>query len=189
MSLGICGGHLNAIFKLAQSDGAVDFNPAAALFTPVCKPAGEKRVLNKDEVRLALSILDVRERLVFRMGVFDGMRPGEIFAIRIGKLGTNSVRIDQRLYGSNLDSPKGRKGRRTERVLALSPGTLNDLQLWRRFIGDSDGEAFLFPSENIKSPLRPNNHWKREVRPRLMKVGELPGAPSHERQPVAEGKH
>lgn len=163
--------HLNAIFKLAQSDGAVAFNPAAALFTPACKPSGEKRVLSKDEVRLALSILDVRERLVFRMAVFDGMRPGEIFAIRVGKLGANSVKIDQRLYGSNLDSPKGRKGRRTERVVGLSPGTVNDIQLWRRLLGDADGEQFLFPSENVESPLRPNNHWRREVRPRLRKVG------------------
>src|SRR5258708_5486267 len=112
--------HLNAIFKLAQGDGAVDFNPASALFTPVCKPAGEKRVLSKDEVRLILTVLDARERLIFRMAVFDGMRPGEIFAIHVGKLEKNSVSIDQRLYGGNMDTPKDRKGRRTGRVVALS---------------------------------------------------------------------
>ena len=35
---------LNSIFKMAMSDGLVPFNPAAALFTPPCKPEGEKRV-------------------------------------------------------------------------------------------------------------------------------------------------
>src|SRR4051794_19444295 len=105
--------HLNAIFKMAQSDGAVPFNPAAALYIPACKQAPAKRVLTKEDVRRALSVLDVRERLVFRMAVFNGLRPGEIFAIQLGKVASNSVVVDLRIYGSHLDSPKGRKGRRT----------------------------------------------------------------------------
>jgi hypothetical protein len=52
--------HLNAINKMAQSDGVVEFNPAAALFTPACKAPPLKRVMWKDEVRVALSILDIR---------------------------------------------------------------------------------------------------------------------------------
>jgi integrase len=163
--------HLNAIFKMAQSDGAVPFNHAAALFNPPCKPEPVKRVLTKEDVRQALSILDVRERLVFRMAVFNGMRPGEIFAVQLGKLSSNSLVVDQRIYGSHLDTPKGRKGRRTERLVALSPGTVRDLGLWRKFLGDGSEGAFLFPSETGQTPLRPNNHWKREMRPRLEKVG------------------
>ena len=105
------------------------------------------------------------------MAVFNGMRPGEIFAIQIGKLSTNSLVVDQRIYGGHLDTPKGRKGRRTERLVALSPGTVRDLGLWRKFLGDCSESAFLFPSETGQTPLRPNNHWKREMRPRLEKVG------------------
>ena len=58
---------------------------------PLASRHRRKRVLTKEEVRRALSILDVRERLVFRMAVFNGMRPGEIFAIQIGKVAPNSV--------------------------------------------------------------------------------------------------
>lgn len=163
--------HLNAIFRMAQSDGVVSFNPAAALITPACRPTGEKRVMNKEEVRTALGVLDLRERLIFRMAVFDGMRPGEIFAIRFDRLGDNSVRIDQRIYAGNLDTPKGRKGKHTARVVALSPGTMADLALWTTFLGASAPDAFLFPSETGVTPLRPNNLWKREFRPRLEKVG------------------
>ena len=78
--------HLNAIFKMAAGDGVVGFNPAEALFIPACKAAPVKRSMSKDEVRTTLRVLDVRERLVFRMPVFDGMRPGEIFAIQFGRL-------------------------------------------------------------------------------------------------------
>jgi integrase len=114
--------HLNAIFKIAESDGVVEFNPASALFIPACKAPGPKLVMRKDEVCTALGVLDLRERLIFRMAVFDGMRPGEIFAVQIGKVCSNSVVVDQRLYGStNIDTPKGRKGKNTSRTVALSP--------------------------------------------------------------------
>jgi len=164
--------HLNAIFKMAVSDGVVEFNPAEALFIPACKGTPDKRTMSKDEVLTALSVLDVRERLVVRMGIFDGMRPGEIYAIQLGKIDEYSVRIDQRLYGSsNIDTPKGRKGKNTSRTVALAPGTLLDLNLWKTFLGDRPDTAYLFACETGDTPLRPNNHWKRKIRPRLEQVG------------------
>ena len=75
--------HLSGIFKMAMSDGAVDLNPTLGLYIPACKPGKPKRNLNATQIRAALEALDLRERLVFRMAVFDGMRPGEILAIRI----------------------------------------------------------------------------------------------------------
>jgi integrase len=163
--------HLNAIFKLAVSDGAVDFNPAAGLFIPACRPSAPKMVMSKDEVRIALGVLDVRARLAFRMAVFDGMRPGEILAIQIGRVGPDSVVINKRSYRNNMDSPKGRKGKNTTRTVALSPGTVADLRIWRSMLQDESEDAFLFPSEAGVTPLRPDNLWKRDIRPRLTKVG------------------
>jgi integrase len=163
--------HLNAIFRMAQSDGAVEVNPAAALYGPAGKPTPEKQVMTVDQVRKALSALDVRERLIFRMAVMDGMRPGEIFAIRLGKIGTNHVRIDQRVYAGQMDTPKGRKGKNTARVVALSPGTMADVEVWKTFLANQAEDAFLFPSETGKTPLRPNNLWKRDMRPRLKPFG------------------
>ncbi len=42
---------LESIFKMAQSEGFVPFNPAAALFTPPGKPEGEKLVMAPAEIR------------------------------------------------------------------------------------------------------------------------------------------
>ena len=36
---------------------------------------------------------------------------------------------------------------------------------------DENEDAFLFPSEAGVTPLRPDNLWKRDIRPRLTKVG------------------
>jgi hypothetical protein len=37
--------------------------------------------MSPEEIRVALGVLGPRERLISRMAVFDGMRPGEILAI------------------------------------------------------------------------------------------------------------
>lgn len=163
--------HLNAIFKMASSDGLINGNPAAALFTPPCKQSDDKRVMSGAEVMAALGILDVRERLILRMAAFDGMRPGEIFAIRLGKIGDGHVSIEERVYSGVFDTPKGRRGKKTSRVVALAPGTTNDLQLWLALLGGRSADDFLFPSEAGITPLRPNNLWKSRVRPRLQLIG------------------
>lgn len=99
------------------------------------------------------------------------MRPGEIFAIRLGKINGSSVLVDQRLYGNNIDTPKGRKGKNTARTVGLSPGTIRELETWKAFLRRDGENGFLFPSDTGITPLRPNNLWKREIKVRLAKVG------------------
>ena len=162
--------HLNAIFRMAMSDGVVPFNPAEALYIPAGKQSEMKRAMSKEEVKLALTVLDLRQRLILRLAIFDGMRPGEIFAIRLGKIGENHVLVDQRVYDGKLDTPKGRKGKNTSRLVALSPGTTEDMKAWTSFLSNRSPEAFLFPSETGKTPLRVDNLWKRHFDPRLETV-------------------
>jgi integrase len=163
--------HLSGIFKMALGDGAVGLNPTGGLYTPACKPAAEKRVMSRENILLALKTLDLRERLIFRMAVFDGMRPGEILAIRVGNISDHSILIDQRVYKGNLDSPKGKKGKRTNRIVAPSPGTQADLGEWCSRFGQRSPETLLFPSDNLRTPLRRDNLWYRSMRPKLVTVG------------------
>ena len=156
---------------MALGDGVVDLNPTSGLYTPACKSPAEKQVMSREDIMLALKTLDLRERLIFRMAVFDGMRPGEILAIRAGNISDLSILISQRLYKGNLDSPKGRKGKRTSRIVALSPGTKADLPEWCNRLGKRPSDAFLFPSHNLRTPMRRDNLWYRCIRPRLKPVG------------------
>ena len=163
--------HLSGIFKMALGDGVVDLNPTSGLYTPACKSPAEKLVMSREHIVLALKTLDLRERLIFRMAVFDGMRPGEILAIRVGNISDHSILINQRLYKGNLDSPKGRKGKRTSRTVALSPGTKADLREWCSRLGERPSDAFLFPSDNLRTPMRRDNLWYRCMRPKLKPAG------------------
>jgi integrase len=155
---------LSGIFKLALSDGLLMSNPAAELRIPrKCKGGRDVRPLNKEEVNNYLNIFDLREQLIARLAIFEGMRPGEIFALRWKSIQGDAVRIEQRVYKRVLDTPKNGKTREG----AISDGTLKLLQEWRYLARDQSPEGFVFPSENLKTPLSPDNVWRRTMKPKL----------------------
>jgi len=161
---------LNSIFKMALSDGCVEFNPAAALFVSACLPEAEKRVLTVEQIRVALQVLELRERLIFRLAVFEGMRPGEILALQLRHLRDTSISVEQRVYKGKLDTPKGRKGRRTARKVGLSVGTMAELAIWKTMLLDQSPEGYVFASER-NTPLDRANVWCRLLEPKLAAVG------------------
>ena len=159
---------LNAIFSLAVSDGLTSHNPATELRVPrVCKPGRNLRSLTAVEVREYLGVLDLPARLMARLAIFEGHRPGEILALRWGSFDRDLLRVTERVYWGQFDTPKNGKSRES----ALTSGTLADLRLWRRVARSTDADAFVFPSENPASPLSMRNFWPRAFKPRLEMIG------------------
>jgi integrase len=160
--------YLNALFKLAMSDGVVENNPAAQLRIPTrCKAGRTVRALTEEEVFQYLDALEPRERLVARLAIFEGLRPGEILALRWGAFDGEALGIRERVYEGKIDTPKSGKPRES----ALSDGTLSALQEWRSLATAVDADAFVFPSENPKAPISRRNIWARRFLPSLEKVG------------------
>jgi integrase len=122
--------------------------------------------MSPEQVRLALAVLGLRDRLIFRLAVFDGMRPGEVLAIRLGNVSGSSLLVDQRVYKGMFDTPKGRKGKKTSRMIALSRGTVVDLELWRASLPNQEPDALLFQSE-AGTALWRDNVWYRSMKPTL----------------------
>jgi integrase len=158
--------HLRDIFNLAVSERATDFNPALALHTPKCKPGREKLVMNAAQIRRALEVLPLRERLIFRFGVFEGMRPGEILGLQVQDVREHSVLVRRRVYRGNIDSPKTT---RSKREVGLTEGTASLLSEWCELLPKRDAAVWLFPSENGKTPLERDNIWRRNIQPTLEK--------------------
>jgi integrase len=121
---------LNAIFKMAAEDAIIEGNPAGSLVTPKEAKTRTQRVMTKEQVRLALSVLDLRERVIFLLAVLAGVRPGEILALRWGKVDPQMIEIAQRVYRGLPDDPKTERGKRQA---AISANTTPD--------------ALVFPSE------------------------------------------
>jgi integrase len=158
---------MKQIFDMAVAEGQVERNPALLLFTPreAAKPV--RRVMNMQEVQNCFAVLDLRERLIAKLAVIAGMRPGEIFALTWGRLTASYVDIRQRVYRGTIDTPKTNQ---SVRKAALPEGLLREIELWREFSVESRDEAWVFPSERM-TPLSKDNCWRRSMQPKLAKVG------------------
>jgi len=159
---------LNQIFGMAVAEGYLQRNPAALLFTPRECPRPTTRVMTFEEVRLQFSVLAVRERLIAKLGVLAGMRPGEIFGLTWVRLAAQYADIRQRVYRGDVDSPKSV---RSTRWAALPEGLLDSIEEWKRLSLDTSGDAWVFPSEKLTTPLSKDNCWRRHFLPKLSPIG------------------
>ena len=156
---------LKAICDLAVSDGILDRNQAEQLFTPRTVALPKQPVMTPEQVQQALEVLDIRERAFCRLAIYAGMRPGEIIALRWSDIKGDHALVDDRYYKGEQDDPKNRK----PRMVALSPAVQRDLSTWRAFAVADD--ALIFPSENLRTPVKYENLWQREIKPRFAKIG------------------
>src|SRR5262252_2024808 len=113
------------IFEMAIAEGIVNRNPADLLFTPRECSKPEHRTMTVEEVKRAFDVLELRERLIFKLAVLVGLRPGEIFGLRRTRLSENTADIQERIYRGKVDTPKTQK---SIRVGALSPSVREDLK-------------------------------------------------------------
>lgn len=158
---------LNAIFKMAAEDTIIQGNPAGSLVTPKEAKTPAKRRMTKDQVRQALSVLDLRERIIFLLAVLVGMRPGEILALRWGKVDSKMIEVAQRVYRGLPDDPKTERGKRQA---ALPPNLSSDLEGWHDVCPDTSPEALVFPSER-GTFLSRDNFLRRNIQKKLEGIG------------------
>ena len=149
------------------AEGHIEPNPALLLFTPreAAKPV--RRVMSLTEVQICFGALEQRERLIARLAVIAGMRPGEIFALTWGRLTAAYADIRQRVYRATIDTPKTDP---SVRKAALSQGLLAEIEAWRTVAVETRDDALVFPSERLTA-LSKDNWWRRSMQPALSKVG------------------
>ncbi|MBM3804088.1 MAG: site-specific integrase [Acidimicrobiia bacterium] len=143
-------------------------NPALKLFTPREARKPSRLVMNLEEVRKVLSVLEQRERLIVKLAVLSGMRPGEILGLTWERLQGEFAEIRQRVYRGKVDTPKTSN---SVRKVALAEGLLSDIEGWRKVSLDARPQAWVFPSENLNTPLSRDNCWRRRIGPRLEGAG------------------
>ena len=140
---------LRAIFEMAVEHGLINRNPARSLFTARQATRNPGRIMTREEVLQGLSKLELRERLIWKLAVFGGLRPGEIFALQRKHVQSNAVKVEQRVYAGTLDTPKSRASPR----LAAIPSTLvSELQAWLTMLPETS-DSWVFPSETGRTPV------------------------------------
>jgi integrase len=136
---------LKAIFEMAEADQLVTKSPANGLVMPRCKEAPPKRTITADDVLRSQMVLPIRDRLIFRLAVCEGMRPGEIVGLQVGDFHENgTIHVNRRSYAGRIDTPKSRRSRR---VIPATGTTKVLMQQWVELLKDQRSEAWMFPSE------------------------------------------
>ncbi len=158
---------MKQVFDMAVAEGQIVRNPALLLFTPREAKKPERRVMTMKEVQTAFAVLALRERLIAKLAVIAGMRPGEIFALTWGRLTATYADVRQRVYRGMIDTPKTDN---SMRKAALSEGLLAEIERWRMMAVDTRDDAWVFPSERL-TPLSKDNCWRRSMEPALAKAG------------------
>jgi integrase len=155
---------LKQVFDMAIAEGLLTLNPALLLFPPKDAKRPERKILTKGQIGMLLEALCKRERLMSKLCVLCGMRPGEVFALRQVDVAETFLKVKQRVYEGVVDTPKSDRG---IRQIALPAGVAADLHAWISQIGPA---AYVFPSE-AKTPLSYHNVWQRNMQDKLEAVG------------------
>ena len=152
---------------MAVAEGKIERNPALLLFTPREAKKPVRVAMTIREVQLCFSVLEQRERLISKLAILAGMRPGEIFGLTWERLTEKYADIRQRVYRGLVDTPKTDQ---SLRKAALSEGVAAEVENWRQLAVDTRDGAWVFPSERM-TPLSKDNCWRRSMYPKLEKVG------------------
>jgi integrase len=135
---------------------------AALLFTPRECSRPERDVMTLEEVKKACKALPLRERLIVKLAVLAGMRPGEIFGLRRGHVGESYASVSQRVYRGDIDTPKTVK---SLRKVALPEGLRQDLKTWLATSPDSG-------PQNPSTSMARSNRGENQHRAGLLRQSE-----------------
>jgi integrase len=87
--------YMKPILEEAAEQQYLNMNPAAKLELPKTRKPN-RRALAVEEIARLLDAMSGRDRLIVRMFLVLGLRPGELFALRRDdRVGPNQIRIDE----------------------------------------------------------------------------------------------
>ena len=153
----------------ALDNGHIDKNPARKAQAPRMDRRPSGRSLTETEVKTIFARLTGKDRLVYRLMLVLGLRPGEAFTLRRNDLLPDGLRIDE-----SWDRSRARiKSTKTERVriLPLPSSLRTELDWWLGARVGLGPDALLFPNRQGKPP---RHQSEREMVNRARKLTGIP---------------
>jgi len=150
--------YMKAILDEAVEQQYLERNPAGKLELPKTRKPS-RRALAVEEIAQLLDTMSGRDRLIVRMFLVLGLRPGELFALRRDdRVGPNQIRIDESISPiSGIVSPKTDA---SDAYVWLPQSLAMELDFWMEGMTDQRPTAFLFASRS-GTPMSANNFLKR----------------------------
>lgn len=159
---------MSRIYRTAKKWGFhAGENPAAEIELPPRKFVKERHVLTPEQIPALLRVLREPFRTMVRPAILTGLRVGEILGLQWEDLNFKSaeLRVNQRWYRGNMDTPKTKSSRRT---LPLPLACVDALQCLQARSKRKSG--LIFQNRN-GHPHCDSNILRRELKPAGKKVG------------------
>jgi integrase len=145
--------YLNAILEEAVELEFLSKNPARKLAAPRSGKRVASQPLTPEQIPQVLFHLGDRDRLIVRMFLVLGLRPGEMFALRWDDKDGNSLRIDSSIVdGIEVET----KTEGSDAAVWLPASIETELEFWRSANQNPSPESFIFPSSR-GTPINTNN--------------------------------
>ncbi len=157
--------------KRMVAEGYLGSNIAEGLKTPkAAKPSDRSRLrrVKLAEYLRAWMVLAERERLAFDLVMFCGLRESEVYALRIDDLRRpGAIRVERSWYRGDINPTKTNE----VREVGVDAEILARISAWIETLPERMPVGWIFPSERLVNPLRPDNVLRRQVYPRLEPLG------------------
>ena len=159
--------YLKAILDEAMEQHLLSSNPARKLDKPAVS-GGEKAFLTSEQAMKLLNSLEGRDRLMLRLFLTCGFRPGELFALRWNDWEPGQLRIDEAVWQGCIGKPKT-KG--SAGSIFLPPLAEVELANYQKTSRNREPDSFIFSDSS-----RPANKriWLEEI---LRPVADSLGIP------------
>jgi integrase len=179
--------YVSAALDYAVDERLIPTNPAAKVELPGAKlRRPSKREYSLDELRRLLSAaaaVSLREHLIVRIFYVCGLRPGELFALRLDDVEPGLLRIDEALKETEkgINRIGETKTQGSNAYVSISPELYNELETWLQVRNMADPyhrsrkaapNDLLFPNE-AGNTFRIGNYLKRILKP----IGTAAGIP------------
>lgn len=157
---------VTSMLEMAVSERILRVNPATALYTPKSAKRGIGRVMSAKEVEQAVERVAFREKVILRLAIFAGVRPGELLAIQRRQVINDAsvIEIHRRVYRGKFADPKNG----LVRTIAVPPQSAALLRDWMETAVEPDPEAFVFAGETGQPLWRSSlldDHIKAKLEP------------------------
>lgn len=153
--------YVKAILDEAIEQDFLVKNPARKLSMPETRKVC-KRILTPDEIAAIMGQLSARDRLIVRMFLVLGLRPGELFVLRRDDKFPGRVRIDESVSPDRLIVEP--KTAASISYVWLPQSLEAELNFWLEAKADQRPESFLFPTRN-GTPLNVSNYLNEVIKP------------------------
>lgn len=168
-----CLTHVRAVFDQLVEDDILTKNPARSKKAGVKMPKTAKpseAYLTLEECRQLLKACQTpKDFLIVEICLTCGLRPSEVFALRIEDIATGQLRIDEAVVLGEIGETKTEESNST---VPIPNGLAQRLHDYVSGLRAKDGDAHLFASRNGK-PIDPKNYLNRHLKTLGVSAGVL----------------